>query len=56
MASVHEALGDKAASFSWGWKALGERSDYFVYLKVEPRAGKLRNHPEFLKIISRLHP
>jgi tetratricopeptide (TPR) repeat protein len=44
MASVHEALGDKAASFRWGWKALGERSDYFVYLKVEPRAGKLRDH------------
>jgi TolB-like protein/DNA-binding winged helix-turn-helix (wHTH) protein/Tfp pilus assembly protein PilF len=55
-AAVHEALGETASSFRWGWKALGERSDYFVYLRVEPRAGRLHNHPEFLKMLSRLHP
>ena len=55
-ASVHEALGDTAASLRWFWKALGERSDYLVYLRVEPRAGKLLAHPEFIRILSGLHP
>ena len=37
---VHFALGDTARTFEWGWKALGERSDYLMYLRVEPRVGR----------------
>ena len=56
MASIHQALGEMPASFEWFWKALGERSDYFLYLRLEPRAGKLAGNPEFLRLLSRLHP
>ncbi len=56
MASIHQALGEIPASFNWLWKALGERSDYFMYLRLEPRAGKLAGNPEFLRLLSRLHP
>jgi tetratricopeptide (TPR) repeat protein len=56
IATIHYALGEMPATFEWGWKALGEHSDYLLYLRLEPRAGKLAGNPEFLKILSRLHP
>jgi tetratricopeptide (TPR) repeat protein len=55
-ASVYFALGDDTKTFQWGWKALDERSDYLMYLRTEPRAGKLVGNPEFIKVLARLHP
>jgi tetratricopeptide (TPR) repeat protein len=56
IASVHLALGDNVKTFQWAWKALDERSDYFLYLRVEPRAGKLAANPEFIRLLAHLHP
>ena len=54
-ASIHLALGDNAQAFGWGWKALGERTDYLMYLRVEPRIGRLAGNPEFIRLLSTLH-
>ena len=53
-ASIYSATGDLSKAFAWGWKALGERCDYLMYLRVEPSAGKLRAHPEFLRVMGAL--
>jgi len=54
-AAVHFALGDLAKTFAWGWKAAGERCDYLMYLRVEPRVGKLAGNPEFIRAMASLH-
>jgi tetratricopeptide (TPR) repeat protein len=54
-ATVHYAMGDLAKTFEWGWKAVGERCDYLIYLRVEPRAGKLAGNPEFIRAMAALH-
>lgn len=54
-ASVHYAMGDLAKTFEWGWKAIGERCDYLIYLRVEPRVGGLVGNPEFLRAMAALH-
>lgn len=55
-ATVHFALGDIGKMFEWGWIAVGERCDYLMYLRVEPRVGKLAGNPQFIKALSQLHP
>jgi len=55
-ATVHYAMGDLAKTFEWGWKAIGERCDYLLYLRVEPRVGKLAGNPEFIRAMAALHP
>jgi len=54
-ATVHYAMGDLAKTFEWGWKAIGERCDYLMYLGVEPRVGKLAGNPEFIRAMAALH-
>jgi TolB-like protein/DNA-binding winged helix-turn-helix (wHTH) protein/Flp pilus assembly protein TadD len=54
-ATVHYAMGDPAKTFEWGWKAIGERCDYLLYLGVEPRVGRLAAHPEFIRAMGALH-
>jgi len=54
-ATVHYAMGDLTKTFEWGWKAIGERCDYLLYLRVEPRAGKLAGNPEFMRAMAALH-
>jgi hypothetical protein len=48
-------MGDLTRTFEWGWKAVGERCDYFMYLRVEPRVGKLAGNPEFVRGMATLH-
>ncbi|MBZ5591707.1 MAG: tetratricopeptide repeat protein [Acidobacteriia bacterium] len=55
-ASIHFALGNTGKTFEWGWKAIGERCDYLMYLRVEPRVGTLASHPEFIRAMGHLHP
>ena len=55
-ATVYFALGDIGKMFEWGWRAVGERCDYLMYLRVEPRVGKLAGNPQFIKALSQLHP
>jgi hypothetical protein len=54
-ASVHYAAGDLSKTFEWGWKAVGERCDYLIYLRVEPRVGKLAGNLEFMRMMAALH-
>jgi TolB-like protein/DNA-binding winged helix-turn-helix (wHTH) protein/Tfp pilus assembly protein PilF len=54
-ASIHYSMGDLAKTFEWGWKAVGERCDYLMYLRVEPRVGKLAGNPEFIRGMATLH-
>jgi DNA-binding winged helix-turn-helix (wHTH) protein/TolB-like protein/Tfp pilus assembly protein PilF len=54
-ATVHYAMGDLGKTFESGWKAIGERCDYLLYLRVEPRVGKLAGNPEFLRAMAALH-
>lgn len=43
LAIIHAALGDKDAAFSWLEKAYQEKSNYLVFLKVDPRLDNLRH-------------
>jgi DNA-binding winged helix-turn-helix (wHTH) protein/TolB-like protein/Tfp pilus assembly protein PilF len=54
-AMVHQARGDLTKTIEWGWKAVGERCDYLLYLRVEPTAGKLAGNPEFIRAMAALH-
>ena len=54
-ATIDYAMGDLTRMFEWGWKAVGERCDYFMYLRVEPRVGKLAGNPEFIRGMATLH-
>jgi|HubBroStandDraft_1064217.scaffolds.fasta_scaffold00978_13 TolB-like protein/DNA-binding winged helix-turn-helix (wHTH) protein/Tfp pilus assembly protein PilF len=54
-ASIHYAMGDLGRMFQFGWKAAGERCDYLMYLRVEPRIGKLAGNPEFIRGMATLH-
>ncbi len=54
-ASIHYANGDLAKTIEWAWKAVGERCDYLMYLRVEPSAGKLAANPEFMRVLAAIH-
>jgi DNA-binding winged helix-turn-helix (wHTH) protein/TolB-like protein/Tfp pilus assembly protein PilF len=54
-ASIQYAMGDLAKTFEWGWKAVGERCDYLMYLRVEPRVGKLAGNQEFIRAMGAVH-
>ncbi len=54
-ATVYYAMGDLPRTFEWGWKAIGERCDYLMYLRVEPRVGKLAGNQEFIRAMAALH-
>ncbi|HLY19573.1 MAG TPA: protein kinase [Bryobacteraceae bacterium] len=54
-ASIRYSMGDLPGTFRWGWKAVGERCDYLMYLHVEPRVGKLALNPEFIRGMATLH-
>jgi hypothetical protein len=54
-ATIHFAMGDLTKTFEWGWKAAGERCDYLMYLRVEPRVGQLAGNPQFIRAMAALH-
>jgi DNA-binding winged helix-turn-helix (wHTH) protein/TolB-like protein/Flp pilus assembly protein TadD len=56
MATIYFALDDLVKTFQFGKTALHERSDYLMYLRVEPRASKLLGNQEFTSILALLHP
>jgi tetratricopeptide (TPR) repeat protein len=45
-ATIHYAMGDRAKTLGWGWKAVGERCDYL---------GKLAGNREFIRAMAALH-
>jgi tetratricopeptide (TPR) repeat protein len=46
-ASLYAALGDRDQALTWLRKAVEERSDYLVYLKLDPSFDALRSDPRF---------
>jgi len=54
-AMVHNSLGETVAALKFGWTAASERSDYLVYLRLEPQVGKLAGDTRFLSLIGSLH-
>jgi len=54
-AMIHNSLGESAKALKFGWDAASERSDYLVYLRLEPQVGKLAGDTRFLRLIGSLH-
>jgi tetratricopeptide (TPR) repeat protein len=54
MALVYTGLGEKEAAFSWLEKAFDERSNWLVWLRLDPRWNGLRTDPRFAQLISRM--
>jgi TolB-like protein/Tfp pilus assembly protein PilF len=55
IATVYIALGDKDRAFEWLGKAVEERGEYVVWLKVEPGYDPLRSDPRFADLLRRLN-
>lgn len=53
-AALYAGLGDRNQAFNWLNRAFQERSDYLVYLKVDPMADSLRSDPRFHKLLHRI--
>ena len=53
-AALYTGLGDTSQALTWLNRAYQERSDYLVYLKVEPMADPLRAHPQFQQLLRRI--
>ena len=50
-ASLYAGLGDRDQALTWLRKAVEERSDYLVYLKLDPTFDALRRDPRFQSVL-----
>jgi tetratricopeptide (TPR) repeat protein len=48
--SIHLAFNDMKKVIDYGKQAIDERTDYLIYLGVEPRADSFRNSPELREL------
>lgn len=53
-AAIYAGLGDRDQAMKWLEKAYGERTEYLIYLKVEPMADPLRSDPRFKDLVRRM--
>ena len=53
-AFTYAGLNDKDQALAWLQKASDERSDYMIYLKVEPSLDNLRSDPRFPQLLRRM--
>lgn len=53
-AAIYAGLGDRDQAMKWLEKAYGERTEYLIYLKVEPMADPLRSDPRFRDLVRRM--
>src|SRR5262252_2404623 len=53
-ALIYTGLGNKDEAFRWMERAVEERTEYLVYLGVEPLADPLRNDPRFAELARRV--
>ena len=51
IAVIHAALGDKEEAFTWLRKAVGDRSVWLIYLKVDPIFDSLRTDARFADVV-----
>ncbi|MDM0115210.1 winged helix-turn-helix domain-containing protein [Variovorax sp. J22R133] len=54
VALVHAGLGQKDEAFAWLDKAFEERSNWLVWLRLDPRWKTLRDDPRFTAFVERL--
>jgi adenylate cyclase len=54
IALVHAGLGQNDAAFASLNNAFGERSNWLVWLRLDPRWNGLRSDPRFEQLVSRL--
>ncbi|MEO8681898.1 MAG: winged helix-turn-helix domain-containing protein [Vicinamibacterales bacterium] len=54
VALVHAGLGDAASAFEWLDKAVADRSNWLVWLKLDPRFASLRGQPRFNALLRRV--
>jgi TolB-like protein/DNA-binding winged helix-turn-helix (wHTH) protein/Flp pilus assembly protein TadD len=54
-ALVYAGLGDNEAALTWLEKALGDRSNGLVFLRVEPELDGLRSNPRFIALQKKLN-
>ena len=52
---VYAAIGDDARAFAALRQAVADRSNWLVWLKLDPRWGKLRRDPRFGELLQQLH-
>jgi tetratricopeptide (TPR) repeat protein len=52
--AIYTGLGDPDMGMSWIEKAYRERSDYLIYLNVDPMADALRSSPRFHAILQKI--
>ena len=53
-AAIYAGLGDRDQAMKWLEKAYSERTEYLIYLKVEPMADPLRSDPRFKDLVRRM--
>jgi len=53
-AAVYTSLGDTPTAFNWLDRAYRERTDYLIYLGVDPIADPLRSHPRFIQLLKKI--
>ncbi len=54
VALVYAGLGDKAQALEWLGKAYEDHSQWFVWIKVDPRFDTLRGEPRFQDLLRRM--
>jgi tetratricopeptide (TPR) repeat protein len=54
IASIYAALGNKEQAFAWLEKALDDRDNAVIDLKVDPRFDALRSDPRFTELLRRV--
>ena len=51
---IYTALGEKDQALEWLEKAFEERSEWLVWLKVDPKLDSLRSDPSFTALVQRV--
>lgn len=54
VALIYAGLGNKDEAFNWLEKAIEQRADYMVFLKVDPRFDSLHSDPRFASMLGRV--
>ncbi len=54
VALVYAGIGDSDAAFTWLDKAFAERSNWLVWLRLDPRFEALRSDPRFIELLGRM--
>lgn len=55
VALIHVGLGEKDMALRWLEKAFEERSEWLLYVKIDPRLQPLRLHPRFQDLLRRMN-